>query len=108
MIDRLQMQKASLLREAIAQYEFALNVAEGQLDHLELERAVRQLCAEFVDEHGDHERCRELLLEVHELDHHIKSKHQVIARMKHLLDECIGKLGTAEQEASPLSRGKET
>ncbi len=87
MIDRVCLERGSLLCEMIAQYEHALEVAESQLAHLTLERSIRQFCREHLELHGGNGRLGTLCLEIHELDHHIKNKQRLIARMRELRAE---------------------
>jgi len=88
MIDRLSLGRASLLDELAAQYRQALEVAESQLHRLILERAIRQLCHEYVERHGGAFELGHLHLEIHKLDHRIRSKEHTIERMREHLGEC--------------------
>ncbi len=92
MLDRVLLERASLLHEMITQYENALEVAESQLDRLTLERAICQFCREYVERHGGDGDIHRLCAELHELEHQIKSKEHLIARMRRLLEECSRKL----------------
>ena len=107
MIDRVTLEHASLLLEMIAQYQNALEVAESQLDRLTLERAVRQFCREYLEMHGGDGELSQLCLEIHDLEHHIKSKEQLIARMRELLEECAAKLRARQVHSGKVHSGKE-
>ncbi len=92
MVDYVTLNRGSLLRQMIAQYEDELEIERARLDSLSLKRTVLRFCTEDLVEHGRASEARELLPRIQVLDEHIKAKLDLIARMERVLSDCDRKL----------------
>ncbi len=92
MLDHVSLNRGSLLRQMIAQYEDELEIEHARLDSLTLKRTVLQFCMEYLLEHGQAAEARELPPRIRELDEHVQHERRLIAQMEKVLAGCDRKL----------------
>ncbi len=92
MVDYVSLNRGSILRQMIAQYENELGIEQDRLASLVLKRTVLQFCREDLVEHGQATKALELSQTIQELDERIGHQRAFIARMENVLSDCGRKL----------------
>ncbi len=92
MLDRVSLNRGSLLRQMIAQYEDELEIERARLDSLTLKRTTLQFCVEYLQEHDRASEAGGLPALIRGLDERIEHQRRLIAQMGKVLSDCDRKL----------------
>jgi hypothetical protein len=78
-------ERITAVREMIGEYEEERIVAGSRLDQQVLRRTRLELAREVLAEHGEIAEAERLLLQIHDMDHHIRASRENIARIDGLI-----------------------
>ena len=75
------LDRANALRDVLAEYEEEKSVEASRLDGHRLRRAKLELAREALLEHGETAEAERLRAEIREIDHHIQTSEDKLARI---------------------------